>query len=199
MDVLPPSLEQMIQALGRFPGVGRKTAQRYAFHLLKGTREDALALAEAVTRAMEQVRRCEVCGNFSEQERCGVCLDTTRDGQVICVVEEAPDILAFDRSGFRGVYHVLGGLFSPLHGIVDPDQLRIAPLVARVQAGGIEELVLATPPSADGEATALWLARTFQPRGIRITRLGMGIPMGGALEYADDITLRKAMESRRAL
>ena len=199
MEPFPPALEKMVTALTRLPGVGRKTAQRFAFHLLRGAPEDALDLSDSVREAVQRIRRCERCGNFSEAPLCQICADSRRDGSIICVVEEAMDIAPIDRSGYRGLYHVLGGLFSPLHGIVDPEQLRVRPLIARVEAGGIQEILIATPPTPDGDATALWLARALNARGVRLTRLGMGLPMGGSLEYADEVTLQKAIESRKGL
>jgi len=199
MEVFPPSLERMVTALARLPGVGRKTAQRFAFHLLKGAPEDALDLAEAIREGAERIRRCDTCGNFSEAPVCALCQDPRRDRSVLCVVEEAMDIAPFDRSGFGGLYHVLGGLFSPLHGIVDPEQLRVRQLLARVDGGEIKEVIVATPPTADGDATALWLAKALHSKGVALTRLGMGMPMGGSLEYADEITLQKALESRKSI
>lgn len=197
MDVFPPSLETLVNALARLPGVGRKTAQRYAFHLLKGSPDDARSLSDAVANAMSRIRRCEQCGAFSEEAMCAICLDPRRDASLICVVEEAPDIAPIDRSGFAGRYHVLGGLFSPLMGIVDPEQLRVDELMRRVDKGETREVIVATPPSPDGEATALWLARALEGKSVTVTRLGMGLPMGGTLEYADEITLQKALESRK--
>jgi recombination protein RecR len=199
MNLHPPSLERLISALARFPGVGRKTAQRFAFHLLKGAPEDAQALSEAVKEAAERIVRCRVCGNFSEAPICAICQDHRRDRSVICVVEDAMDFGPFERSGYRGLYHALGGLFSPLSGVVDADQLRIQPLLDRLDNGEIKEVILATPPTPDGEATALWLAKALRDRTVTLTRLGMGLPMGGALEYADEITLQKALESRKHL
>ena len=197
MDLLPPSLERLVTALARLPGVGRKTAQRFAFHILKGSRENALALSEAVVEAVEKVGRCETCGVFSETPVCSICDDPRRDRSVICVVEEATDAILVERSEYAGVYHVLGGLFSPLHGIVDPEQLRVDQLLARVRQGDVREVIVATPPTPDGEATALWLARALRGDDVKVTRLGVGLPMGGAIEYADEITLQKALESRR--
>ncbi len=199
MDIFPPSLEQMIDALTRLPGVGRKTAQRYAFHLLRGSHEDSLGLAEAVREAVERIRRCERCGNYSETALCAICRDTRRDETVICVVEEAVDIAPFDRSGFNGLYHVLGGLFSPLQGIVDAEQLRIRELFDRLRDGVVREVIAATPTTPDGEATALWLARALRPYDVKMTRLGMGMPMGGSLEYVDENTLQKALECRLSM
>lgn len=199
MDILPPSLERLVTALARFPGVGRKTAQRYAFHLLKDSPDNALDLAEAVRVVIERIGRCQTCGAFSETPECAVCADPRRDRSVICVVEEATDIAPFDRSGFQGLYHVLGGLFSPLSGVVDPDQLRVRELMDRLKNGEVEELILATPHTPDGEATALWLAQAVGDRPLRLTRLGVGMPMGGSLEYVDEMTLQKAIESRKSL
>ena len=199
MDIFPPSLEQMVAALSRLPGVGRKTAQRFAFFLLKEAPEDALELANAVRQGIERIRRCDVCGNFSEEPLCSICQDPRRDRSIVCVVEEAMDIAPFDRAGYKGLYHVLGGLFSPLQGIVDPEQLRIRELMARLEAGDIREVIVATPPTSDGDATALWLSKALRAKGVAPTRLGMGLPMGGSLEHADEITLQKAMESRKTI
>lgn len=199
MNGLPPSLERLVEALGRFPGVGRKTATRFAFHLLKGAPQDAHDLADAVNDAVERVRRCEDCGAFCETSPCDVCRSPRRERHTLCIVEEATDIPAFEGAGFRGLYHVLGGLFSPLQGIVDPEQLRVDSLMRRLDAGEVTELIIATPPSPDGEATALWLAQAVEERNLNVTRLGMGLPMGGALEYADELTLQKSLESRRPL
>ncbi|MCX8036221.1 MAG: recombination mediator RecR [Candidatus Sumerlaeia bacterium] len=196
---LTPAMETLIAELVKLPTIGRKSAQRLAFHLLRAKRDDALALARAIERMRETVRFCAQCGNIAEAERCGICSDPSRDPSLICVVEEVTDLVAFERPGsFRGLYHVLGGCLSPLHGVT-PEKLAIAPLMERLRSGSVREVIIATNPSVDGEATALYLAKLARPLGVRVTRIGMGIPIGSSVEFADEITVQKALEGRREI
>jgi recombination protein RecR len=189
----------LIEELGRLPGVGPKSAQRIAFHLLQADSDDVQRLADALTQVKARVRFCDVCGNVAEEERCRVCRDTRRDGTVICVVEEPRDVVAIERTReFRGLYHVLGGAISPIDGI-GPDDLRIRQLLGRLASGEVTELILATDPNLEGEATATYLARLVRPMGLRVTRLASGLPVGGDLEYADEVTLGRAFEGRRLI
>jgi recombination protein RecR len=189
----------LIEELGRLPGVGPKSAQRIAFHLLQQDPEDVQRLADALTQVKARVRFCDVCGNVAEEERCRICRDTRRDGSVICVVEEPRDVVAIERTReFRGTYHVLGGAISPIDG-VGPEDLRIRQLMGRLASGEVTELILATDPNLEGEATATYLARLVRPMGLRVTRLASGLPVGGDLEYADEVTLGRAFEGRRLL
>ena len=192
-------VQDLIDELGRLPGVGPKSAQRIAFHILQSDPVDVRRLANALNEVKEKVRFCAVCGNVSESERCRVCLDTRRDPTVICVVEEPKDVVAVERTReFRGRYHVLGGAISPIEG-VGPDDLRIRELMVRLADGVVTELILATDPNLEGEATATYLARLLKPMGLRVTRLASGLPVGGDLEYADEVTLGRAFEGRRLL
>ena len=192
-------IQDVIDALGRLPGVGPKGAQRIAFHLLKTDPEEVTTLATALLSLREKVRFCEVCGNVSQAEQCAVCRDPRRDPSQICVVEESKDVVAIERTReFRGRYHVLGEAISPMDGI-GPDDLRIRELLERVAQGGVEEVILATNPDTEGDATAMYLSRLLKPFGIRITRLGFGVPVGSNLEYADDATMLKALEGRREM
>ncbi|WP_336921456.1 recombination mediator RecR [Aquipuribacter sp. SD81] len=189
----------LIEELGRLPGVGPKSAQRIAFHLLQADPDDVQRLADALTQVKLRVRFCDVCGNVAEEERCRICRDTRRDGSVICVVEEPRDVVAIERTReFRGTYHVLGGAISPIDG-VGPDDLRIRQLMGRLASGEVTELILATDPNLEGEATATYLARLVRPMGLRVTRLASGLPVGGDLEYADEVTLGRAFEGRRLI
>ncbi|MFC5381960.1 recombination mediator RecR [Aquipuribacter nitratireducens] len=189
----------LIEELGRLPGVGPKSAQRIAFHLLQADADDVQRLADALTQVKARVRFCDVCGNVAEEERCRVCRDPRRDGSVICVVEEPRDVVAIERTReFRGTYHVLGGAISPIDG-VGPDDLRIRQLMGRLASGEVTELILATDPNLEGEATATYLARLVRPMGLRVTRLASGLPVGGDLEYADEVTLGRAFEGRRLI
>ena len=193
------AIDGLVDELARLPGVGRKTALRLAFHLLKAPPDDARRLARSILEVREKVRPCERCGNLSEQSPCAICQSPRRDLTLVCVVEEASDILAIERTGeYRGLYHVLGGRLSPLDGI-GPAELNVQPLLARVGAGGVVEVVLATNPSVEGEATALYLARILGPLGVRVTRLARGLPVGGDLEYADGVTIAEALIGRREL
>ena len=192
-------VQDLIDELGRLPGVGPKSAQRIAFHILQSDPVDVRRLANALNEVKEKVRFCAVCGNVSESERCRVCLDTRRDLSVICVVEEPKDVVAVERTReFRGRYHVLGGAISPIEG-VGPDDLRIRELMTRLADGVVTELILATDPNLEGEATATYLARLLKPMGLKVTRLASGLPVGGDLEYADEVTLGRAFEGRRLL
>ncbi len=193
------AVQDLIDELGRLPGVGPKSAQRIAFHLLAANQADVRRLVHALIEVKDKVRFCRVCGNVSEQEECRVCRDPRRDLSVICVVEEPKDIVAIEKTReFRGRYHVLGGAISPIEGI-GPDALRVRELMVRLQDGGITELILATDPNLEGEATATYIARLVGPMGLRVTRLASGLPVGGDLEYADEVTLGRAFEGRRTL
>ncbi|MDD5447822.1 MAG: recombination mediator RecR [Actinomycetota bacterium] len=190
-------LEGLLERLSRLPGIGPKSAQRIAFHLLSVPKEEALSLARAIVDLKEKVHYCKVCFNITEGEICGVCADERRDRSTICVVEEPRDVLAVERTGvFAGLYHVLGGAISPIDG-VGPEELRIRELVNRVRDGGVGEIVVATNPNAEGEATAIYLANLLKPLGIKVSRIASGLPVGGDLEYADEVTLGRAMEGRR--
>ncbi|MCA1657608.1 MAG: recombination mediator RecR [Actinobacteria bacterium] len=192
-------VQDLIDELGRLPGVGPKSAQRIAFHLLAADQADVTRLAETLQRVKAQVRFCTICGNVAEQEQCRVCRDSRRSLEVICVVEEPKDVVAIERTReFHGRYHVLGGAISPIEGI-GPDDLRIRELMVRLADGAITELILATDPNLEGEATATYLARLIKPMGLRVTRLASGLPVGGDLEYADEVTLGRAFEGRRLL
>ncbi|MGZ4649363.1 MAG: recombination mediator RecR [Kineosporiaceae bacterium] len=192
-------VQDLIDELGRLPGVGPKGAQRIAFHLLQSDPDDIRRLVTALTEVSEKVRFCVTCGNVSADEQCRVCRDPRRDGSLLCVVEEPKDVVAIEKTReFRGRYHVLGGAISPIEGI-GPDDLRIRELVARLASGEVTEIILATDPNLEGEATATYLARLLKPMGLRVTRLASGLPVGGDLEYADELTLGRAFEGRRLL
>jgi recombination protein RecR len=196
---LPPPLANLVEQLQKLPGIGAKSAQRLAFHLLKNPREDAERLCEAIRGVKEQVTYCSVCNNITDVDPCVYCSNEARDQRVICVVEEAQNVAVVEKTReFRGTYHVLMGVLSPLHG-VGPDDLKIKGLLDRVGTGGVEEVILATSPTVEGEATALYLARLLKPLGVRVTRIAMGIPVGSDLEYADEVTMTRAMENRRDL
>lgn len=193
------AIDDLAGELARLPGIGRKTAVRLAFHLLKAPADDARRLARAITDVREKVRACDECGNLTEHSPCAICSSTRRDAATVCVVEEASDILAIERTGeYRGMYHVLGGRLSPLDGI-GPSELNVAPLIRRVGGGVVTEVVLATNPSVEGEATALYLRKLMQPLGVRVTRIARGLPVGGDLEYADGVTIAEALHNRREL
>ena len=190
------AVQDLIDELGRLPGVGPKSAQRIAFHLLDADKDEVQQLVDAITTVKTSVSFCQVCGNVSEQEECAICRDARRDRTVICVVEESKDVMAIERTrSYRGLYHVLGGAISPLQG-VGPDQLRIRELMTRLSDESIQEIVLATDPNLEGEATATYLSRMLKTLGIRVTRLASGLPVGGDLEYADEVTLGRAFERR---
>lgn len=199
MSAIPAALATLIEHLVRLPGVGPKTAQRLAFHLLKAPREDAAALAEALVALKDRTRLCQRCFNLCEAELCGICLDARRDGSLLCVVEEINDLLAIEKTReFRGLYHVLGGSLSPLDGR-GPEQIRVRELQARLESSEVREVILATNPNVEGEATALYLLRILKPFSLKVTRIARGLPMGGDLEYADEATLARALEGRREI
>jgi recombination protein RecR len=192
-------VQDLIDELGRLPGVGPKSAQRIAFHLLSADPTDVRRLAHVLTEVKDKIRFCRICGNVAEDEQCRICRDTRRDLSVICVVEEPKDVQAIEKTReFRGRYHVLGGAISPIEGI-GPDDLRVKELMTRLADGSVTELILATDPNLEGEATATYLARLVKPMGLRVTRLASGLPVGGDLEYADEVTLGRAFEGRRLL
>ena len=192
-------VQDLIDELGRLPGVGPKSAQRIAFHLLAADPADVRRLVVALTEVKDKVRFCTVCGNVAQEEQCRICRDPRRDPTVLCVVEEPKDVVAIEKTReFRGRYHVLGGAISPMDG-VGPDDLRTRELMARLADGVVTEVILATDPNLEGEATATYLARLLGPMGLRITRIASGLPVGGDLEYADEITLGRAFEGRRLL
>lgn len=192
-------VQDLIDELGRLPGVGPKGAQRIAFHLLAADADEVNRLATALRTVKDKVRFCTTCGNVAEGEQCSVCRDDRRDRSLLCVVEEPKDVVAIERTReFRGRYHVLGGAISPIEGI-GPDDLRVRELMTRLADGVVKELILATDPNLEGEATATYLARLVKPMGLRVTRLASGLPVGGDLEYADEVTLGRAFEGRRLL
>lgn len=192
-------LNRLVDVLMRLPGVGVKTAQRLAFYLLKASREEVMRLAEAIVEVKEKIRVCERCYNIGEEEQCLICQDPTRDGSVLCVVEEPNDLLAIERTGtFKGRYHVLQGTLSPIEGR-GPDQITAKELLERLRPGEVKEVILATNPNMEGEATALYLARLMAPLGVRVTRIAHGLPVGGDLEYADEVTLGRALDGRREM
>jgi len=192
-------VDRLIDELKRLPGVGQKTAQRLAFHLLRAAPEQALALADAIREAKRNIRECSICNNLTDTDPCLYCASPTRDRKTICVVEEAHHILAVEKTRqYSGLYHVLGGALSPLDGI-GPDQLKLKSLIERLKGATVEEIIIATNPTAEGEATAVYVSKLIKPLGVRVTRIGVGIPVGADLEYADEITMLKAMEGRRDL
>jgi recombination protein RecR len=196
---LPEPLVRLVEQLQKLPGIGAKSAQRLAFHILKTPREDAERLCDAVRDVKERVTYCSICNNITDTDPCGFCAGVSRDRRVVCVVEEPQNVNVIEKTReFRGLYHVLLGALSPLQG-VGPDDLKIAGLLERIGSGEVEEVILATNPNVEGEATALYLARLLKPLGVRVTRIAMGIPVGSDLEYADEITMTRAMENRRDL
>jgi recombination protein RecR len=196
--MLSPAVDNLVAQLTRLPGIGSRTAQRLAFHLLQVPKREALALAEAIQDVKERVRFCRDCGNLTEDELCAICLDARRDRTTICVVEQPVDLVSIERTAeYRGLYHVLGGSLSPLDG-VEPEHLRIDELLHRVEREGVREIVLATNPNMTGEATAAYLADRLRDR-VRVTRLASGLPVGGDLEYADEVTLGRALAGRREM
>jgi recombination protein RecR len=194
------AIDELVAEFARLPGIGRKTAQRLTFFLLKQPRETSARLARAVAALGERVRACSRCGNLTEADPCAICTDPRRDAGVVCVVEEASDVLAIERAGeYRGLYHVLGGRLSPLDG-VGPDALNVPALLARLEPGGaVREVIVATNPSVEGEATAHYLERLLRPAGVSVTRLARGLPVGGELEYADSVTIAQALSARREM
>ena len=199
MAFYAPPIARLLEELERLPGIGPKSAQRLAYHILRGDAEAASRLAEAIIEVKRSIRFCERCFNFTESELCEICADPTRDASVICVVEEPRHVVAVERTGeFRGTYHVLQGAISPIDGI-GPEQLRVRELVDRISEGGVTEIILATDPNIEGETTALYVARLVKPLGLRVTRIASGLPVGGDLEYADEVTLGRALEARREM
>ena len=199
MSTYPPAVENLIDHFARLPGIGRKSAARLAFYLLSLPPEETARFADALTMAHRSIRSCTVCQNLSEEDVCPLCQNEARDKALICVVAEPRDVAALERTReFKGLYHVLHGVISPM-GQVGPDDVRIRELLARVDAGSVREVIMATDPDTEGEATALYIARLLRPFGIKVTRLAYGIPMGGHLEYADEITLARALEGRQEL
>jgi recombination protein RecR len=197
VSIYTPAVQSLIDELGRLPGVGPKSAQRIAFHLVKLPQADALRLADAIRTAKATVRFCEVCFNLSDHAQCDICADDRRDPSIICVVEEPRDIAAVERTQeYRGRYHVLQGAMNPIDGI-GPDQLRVRELLERLRGDQVREVILCTNPNIEGEATAMYLARLLEPLGIEVTRIASGLPVGGDLEYADELTLGRALEGRR--
>jgi recombination protein RecR len=194
-----PPIARLVEELSKLPGVGPKTAQRLAFHLLKVPPEEARSLAEAIVEAREKVTFCTRCFNFAQGELCEYCMDTRREPTLVCVVERPQDIVAVERTGeFRGLYHVLGGAISPIDGI-GPEELRVRELLERVRVDGIREVIVATNPRVEGEATAVYLANILKPLGVKATRIASGLPVGGDLEYADEVTLGRALKGRLEL
>ena len=192
-------ISRLIDELKHLPGIGQKTAQRLAFHLLRAKPEEALALADAIREAKQNIKFCSVCNNITDADPCFYCTSATRNHKTICVVEEPINIMAIEKTRqFGGLYHVLGGSLAPLQG-VGPDQLKIKSLIERMKGAGTEEIIIATNPTAEGEATAVYLSKLLKPLGVRVTRIGVGIPVGSDLEYADEVTMMKAMEGRRDL
>jgi recombination protein RecR len=195
--LLPEPLARLVEQLQKLPGIGAKGAQRLAFHILKNPRDEADRLCAAIRDVKERVTYCSTCNNITEADPCAFCTSPSREQRLICVVEEPQNVSVIEKTReFRGVYHVLMGALSPLHG-VGPDDLKIKSLLARVANGGVDEIILATNPTVEGEATALYLARLLKPLGVRVTRIAMGIPVGSDLEYADEVTMTRAMEGRR--
>jgi recombination protein RecR len=193
----PPPLARLIEELRRLPGIGPKSAQRIAFHMLRRTKQETTALASAIDALLDEIRLCSVCNAFTDQEVCTTCRDAGRTESVICVIEQPHDLVAVERTrDFHGRYHVLHGTLSPLQGI-GPDELKIHGLIERIRHGGVQEIILATSPTVEGESTAVYLARILKPLGVRVTRIAMGVPVGSDLEWADEVTMAKAMEGRR--
>jgi recombination protein RecR len=195
----PEPVARLIEALQRLPGIGPKTAQRLTFFLLKRPADEVRELSESLMAVKERIVACQSCFNVTDEDPCRICADPRRDGRVLCVVEEPNDLLAMERTGeFRGRYHVLLGALSPLDGI-GPDDIKVRELLARLDAGGVAEVILATNPNVEGEATAIYLAKLLRPLGVKVTRIARGLPVGGDLEYADQVTLSKALEGRREI
>jgi recombination protein RecR len=195
-DEMVDSIERLIEEFSKFPGIGKKTAQRMAFFVLKQRKEEAESLAQAVLDVKEKVRYCSVCFNITEDDPCSICKDEKRDRSIICVVEEANDVAALEKTNqFKGLYHVLGGVLSPLDG-VGPEDLKVKELLARLKDGTVKEVIIATNPSTEGEATAVYLSKLIKPLGVKVTRIARGLPAGGDLEYADQTTLANALEGR---
>ncbi len=199
MSLYAGPVQDLIDELGKLPGIGPKSAQRIAYHLLKLSRDDAMRLARAIAEAKERVSFCRRCFNIADADECSICTDSRRDASIVCVVEEPRDIVAVEKTQeFRGRYHVLQGAISPIEGI-GPDQLRVKELLARLGTEAVTEIILCTNPNIEGEATAMYLARLLKPLGLRVTRIASGLPVGGDLEYADELTLGRALDGRREL
>ena len=199
MDYTPVPLKRLIECFGALPGIGRKTAQRLAFHVLDMPAEQAQGFAKAILEAHSKIHNCKVCQNFTDKEICDICASPERDGSIICVVEDPRDVMAFERlREYKGLYHVLHGLISPLDG-VGPESIRIKELLQRLQEQEVQEIIMATNPTIEGEATAMYLSKLLKPLGYKVTRLAFGLPVGGELEYADNVTLNKALENRMEL
>lgn len=199
MAIYARAVERLITELSKLPSIGPKSAQRIAFHIVRGRQDDAYALAEALREVKERIKPCKRCFNLTEEEECDICRDSRRDARVICVVEDPYDIGPVERTGeYRGLYHVLGGSLSPLDGI-EPEDLRIAELVERVKQGGVTEVVIATNPNTTGEATAMFIAQELKELPVKVTALASGLPVGGDLEYADEVTLGRAFAGRREI
>tara|TARA_B100000700_G_scaffold287513_1_gene343258 strand:- start:5256 stop:5867 length:612 start_codon:yes stop_codon:yes gene_type:complete len=197
MNIYTPALQKLIDELGKLPGVGPKSAQRIAFHLIKIPEQDALSLSDAIQLAKQKVRFCETCFNMSDEVICEICSDSQRDNSLVCVVEEPRDIVALERTReYRGLYHVLQGAINPIDGI-GPEQLKIRELLERLKGNTVLEVILCTNPNIEGEATAMYLAKLIEPLGIQVSRIASGLPVGGDLEYADELTLGRALEGRR--
>ena len=197
MSIYTPALQKLIDELGKLPGVGPKSAQRIAFHLIKIPEQDALSLADAIQQAKQKVRFCEICFNMSDEAICEICSDSQRDSSLVCVVEEPRDIVALERTReYKGLYHVLQGAINPIDGI-GPEQLKIRELLERLKGNTVVEVILCTNPNIEGEATAMYLAKLIEPLGIQVSRIASGLPVGGDLEYADELTLGRALEGRR--
>lgn len=192
-------LERLIERLRKLPGIGAKSAQRLAFHILRAGTDEAQALASAILEVTERIRLCTTCFNLTDVDTCAICADPGRDRSAVCVVEEPHNLIAIEKSGqFHGLYHVLHGSIAPLRGL-GPDDLKIAPLLARLRDGKVTEVILATNPNVEGETTAVYLSRLLKPLGVRTTRIGLGLPVGSELEYADEVTVGKALEGRREI
>lgn len=200
MQLYPASIERLIESLSRLPGIGRKTAQRLAFHMVNARNRDPQELAEAILDARAKIRYCSICGNYTDVDPCGICTSAVRDPKLLCVVEDPRDVAAMERTReYKGMYHVLHGAISPLDGI-GPEDIRVKELLARLgEDSEVQEIIMATNPTIEGEATAMYISRLVKPLGIAITRIAYGIPVGGDLEYADEVTLAKALEGRRGL
>lgn len=199
MVFYPKPMARLIEELTKLPGIGPKTAQRLAFHIVTGDREDAHSLANAIVEAKEQIRYCSVCSNVTDSDPCQICSSNTRDRTTICVVEEPKDVIAMERTReYKGLYHVLHGAISPMDGI-GPDAIRIKELLLRLKDETVSEVIVATDPNVEGEATAMYLARLLKPIGVKVTRMAHGMPVGGDLEYVDEVTLAKALQGRREL
>ena len=199
MRYFPAALERLTEEFARLPGIGSKSAQRLAFYTLSLSQEEAESFAQAILEAKAQVHTCPICQNLTDREKCAICDDDERDHGIICVVAEAKDVVAMERAReYAGVYHVLHGVISPLSHI-GPDDIRIRELLERVKAGGVREVIMATNPDTEGEATAMYISRLLRPLGVRVTRLAYGIPVGSQLEYADEVTLLRALEGRREI